>query len=351
MQKPKKPFAEFPLFPHASKQWAKKIHGKLYYFGKWEDPDAAYQRYLDEWVTGRGTPTGVTIANLLDAFLGDKHARYQTGDMTTGSYKDFERVCDAIAAAINKHRPAETVTPEEFAELRVKLAQGPDGAYSPATLKRRLTMARMVFAYGTEEMGLKLRFKRQLNAPSQRTIRRRERNRAKRVYSSKDIRKLVKAADPYLRAMILLGINCGFGPTDCVMLPSDALDDGWHNYPRPKTEVDRRSRLWPETKKALAALKAGPRVFNGRRWDRHIIAREFGALCDKCGVTNHGFYSLRRTFETIATTAKVSQAAINHVMGHSENDMGSVYRQEIFDRELTECAEHVRQWYLGKIQL
>jgi hypothetical protein len=44
----------------------------------------AYQRYLDEWVTGRGTPAGVTIANLLDAFLDDKHARYQTGDMTQG---------------------------------------------------------------------------------------------------------------------------------------------------------------------------------------------------------------------------------------------------------------------------
>jgi hypothetical protein len=66
------------------------------------------------------------------------------------------------------------VTPEEFAELRVKLAQGPDGAYSAATLRRRLTIAHM-FGYGTEEMGLKLRFKRQLNAPSQRTIRRRGR--------------------------------------------------------------------------------------------------------------------------------------------------------------------------------
>src|ERR1019366_7894426 len=45
---PKKPNADSPLFPHHNGQWAKKIKGKLHYFGTWDNPQCALDKWLDE---------------------------------------------------------------------------------------------------------------------------------------------------------------------------------------------------------------------------------------------------------------------------------------------------------------
>jgi len=92
------------------------------------------------------------------------------------------------------------------------------------------------------------------------------------------------------------------------------------------------------------------------RWPWHVLARRFKDLCVEFGVYRERittFYTLRRTFETIATTADVNQAVINSIMGHAPkgDDMSAVYRQRVFDDSLRRCTDHVKAWLDGSIKL
>jgi hypothetical protein len=45
-----------------------------------------------------------------------------------------------------------------------------------------------------------------------------------KLFTAEEIRRLLDAAGVQLKAMILLGVNCGFGNADCGNLPLSALD-------------------------------------------------------------------------------------------------------------------------------
>ena len=78
------------------------------------------------------------------------------------------------------------------------------------------------------------------------------------MFTAEQIRKMLQAASVPLRAMIYLGINCGFGNEDCGTPRLDRLDldTGWHTHGRPKTGVPRRCPLWAETVAAIRAAVA-----------------------------------------------------------------------------------------------
>ncbi len=92
--KPAKPHPDFPLYSHASGKWAKKIRGKTYYFGSWDDPDGALERYLelkDELLAGR-TPSngdGLTIRELANRFLSGKRSLVDNGELAERSWFDY----------------------------------------------------------------------------------------------------------------------------------------------------------------------------------------------------------------------------------------------------------------------
>lgn len=361
VSKPPKPYPDFPLFAHSSKQWAKKIRGRTYYFGHWQDWEGALQKYVKErdyLHAGQLPPSDyTTLADVLNAYLEQKKRALEIGDIGDRAYKEYETVCDVVAT-LGKHRPFESLNADDLSRLRNTLAKGKKGqVLSPVSHKRLLTQARMVFLFANEELGYNIRYKKPLRTPPKAKIRERRNAIGERMFEAAEIRTLIEAAEQPLKAMILLGINCALGPRDIVCLPTSAVDlkNGFHNFARPKTQVPRRCPLWSDTVVALGEVihSTGP-VFNGRVWNRHIIAHQFKDLAETCGIYQEHtktFYSLRRTFETIAKTAEVNQSVIDRIMGHERPDMSEVYNQKTFDSQLVRCTEHVRQWVQGSITL
>ncbi len=168
-----------------------------------------------------------------------------------------------------------------------------------------------------------------------------------------------------MRAMILLGLQGGFGGMDLSLLEFKDinLETGWIVKSRRKTAVKRRTPLWPETIKAIkAAIAKRPapkdeadsnRVFitkYGGNWtptkNANPIAQEFGKLRDDAGIKGRGksFYTLRHVFQTIGDQTK-DFLAVSALMGHKDNTISAQYRETIEAERLVAVVNHVRKWF------
>lgn len=388
-EKPAKPRPDFPLFPHATGRWAKKIRGKLHYFGKWDDPDAALQRYVeerDDLYAGRKprrNREGLTIRDLVNKFLLAKKARVDAGELAWGTFGDQYKTCKRVLTVFGGGRLVEDLAADDFETLRAQIAK----TYSKLSRKVEIKRVRSIFryAYDANLIEKPVRFGPGFVGPNRRELRCERQQNGERMFEAAEIRAMLAAAPAPLKAMILLGVNCGFGNTDVANLRVKHLDPkgGWCNYPRPKTGIPRRCPLWPETVKAIrAAMKVRPEpqdradadlVFlttAGQRWVwsqgniadideadieslAHVVRVDrvtdaMARLLSKLGLVRpgHTFYSLRHTFETIGGES-CDQVAVDAIMGHSRDDMASVYRERISDDRLRTVVEHVRQWLRG----
>jgi len=376
--KPDKPRKDFPLYPHGSGYWAKKIRGKTHYFGKWDDPVAAFDKYMAErdylqaGVDPRSiviVPAGVAasgprLGDALNLYLDYMEKRANAGDLSMRSYKDAKATLNRVLTAVDRNYPVAELQPDHWSKIYVAIAKG----RGPVTITNEITRIRGAMSwlkknrhidrephYGAElDKPTKARLRRQRNAKTVRTW-----------FDADEIKTLIAGSKPSIKAMIFLGVNCGLGNGDCAALELKHLDlkKGWLNFPRPKTGVDRRAKLWPETVKAcqgwiqVRPAVTSPLLFVTRQGNPFsdpdsadcAIAKEFKKISDDQGVhiPGRGFYGLRRTCETIGGGCK-DQVAVNYVMGHVDESMAGVYRQEIADDRLEAVSNTIRDWLFPK---
>ena len=367
--KPSRPYPDFPLFPHATKRWAKKIRGKIHYFGPWDDPDTALAKYLEQKDAlhagrkPREANEGVTIKELCNQMLNAKRALVESGELTNRSWQDYKAACDLIVSHFGKGRLVADLDPEDFAALHGKMAK----KWGPVTLGNVIQRIRVVFKFAWDNglINRPVRYGQRFKRPSRKVVRIDRAKKGPKLFTASEIRRLLAAAGPSMRAMILLGINGGFGNADCGHLPLSAvnLEAKMIDFPRPKTGIPRRCPLWAETVQAIReslANRPEPKKEEhaillfitkyGLPWAKdtadQTLAKEFGKLLRALqinGRTGLGFYTLRHTFRTVADESK-DQPAVDFIMGHEIPHMSAVYRETISDARLKAVTDYVHNW-------
>ena len=382
--KPAKPYQGFPLTAHPNGQWCKKIRGKVHFFGVWADPMAAlenYNRQAADLQAGRRprppeSPAGPTIKDLANAYLSMQHEKAERGLITPSWLRDCLDTARAFVGFAGGDRPWADLRPDDFTGYRMDLYS----RYGVCAVDRAITVVRAIFkhAYETDLIDRPVKYGGQFSKPTAKEKRqsrsRRERENGKRLFTASHIHTLLEHANGHLKAMILLGINGGFGNTDCAELPLSAveLDGALIDYERPKTAVQRVVPLWSETVLALRAAVASRPVPKkpeysgllfltvfGNPWrnDRlHLanegtgprvsrqqaISAEFNKILKRTGMKRPGlgFYALRHTFRTWADEVK-DQHAIHRIMGHAIPGMSGIYVEEIGMDRLRAVVDHV----------
>jgi len=148
-RQPVKPHSDFPLTPHPTGYWCKRIKGRLYYFGPLDDPDGALNKYLeqkDALLAGRKpreSSEGLTVKELANQFLNAKAASRESGELTRRSWQDYKDACDRLVNHFGKGRLVEDIGPEDFADLRRRMAKG----WGPGTLGNVIQRMRVVFKF------------------------------------------------------------------------------------------------------------------------------------------------------------------------------------------------------------
>ena len=306
----------------------------------------------------------LTVAGLVNHFLDAKEKRLKSGELQRSTFSEYFGLCGILVSEFGKTRTAIDLGPEDFERLRSRFAE----RAGLTRLGKLIQITKCIFKYGSETglLNRAVRFGPDFKRPSRSVMRRHKALRGVNLFSKQEIHSLLANAKPVMKAMILLALNAGLGNCDVGRLENRHLDleAGWLDFPRPKTGIARRAKLWDETVEAVKeAFRKRPvpadrsvanRIFLtsfSNAWatgkiQGDPVAGAFASLMAKAGIEKRGrrgFYTMRHVFRTVADSC-LDRVAIGLVMGHSDPSIAAYYTETIDDMRLEAVAEHVRRW-------
>lgn len=317
------------------------------------------------------------MADVCNSFLSFKNSMVSSGELSERSFHDYRKTAERLTKFFGRGTPVEELTPISFQDLRSSIAQ----TYGPTRLSTEVQRVRIIMRYAHEStmVPVPVAMGPNFKAAKKKVKREQRQKRPMRFLSAERMRLLMLNAPLQLRCLILLAMNCGFGQSDLARLTRSAIDlkTGWIKFPRPKTSVDRRIPLWPETIRLLEVVlpkrpetddpnleplafltkKKRPLVHFVTKTGSPVdsVGQAFGKLLRKLEIKDEGvnFYAIRHTFETVAGDTK-DKDAIDALMGHAEmpDDMSAAYLEFVPDERKRAVVDHIRKWLgIGEIDI
>ena len=301
---PRSRLASSPLSYHKhTGQYYVTRGGKRIYLGA--DRGSATEKY-HRLALGLAPPSAPTIVSAMTAkelanrFINAQQANWRNPQATLHSYKDW------LGRFLRDYPKlmAEDFTVEMFADWKLSLRRR---KYALESINHYLTAVRSMYSFA-EEAELIARTPRLRRVKNE--SRARNRSNEKPIYISEQITRLLEYADLQMGAMIILGLNCGFGPKDIRDLTWDNISKDKVTLTRSKTGIGQSFLLWPETLDALnnlnkerrrliarMAQRGRQRSDSGyvfvtrfwRPWSKDAVSEQFKKLCEKAKVPCYGF--------------------------------------------------------------
>lgn len=371
--KPAKPYPDFPLFPHATGRWGKKINQRIHFFGRWghskdgeivpvDDVEASavaakleFDRqwpYLKRGVAVPPSPADgeaapITVKDLCDHFHHTKTTQVEDRDRSRRTIGRYLRAIEQILETLGRFTPLGTLTPTDFGKLRSKLAKGKH----PTTLANDMRHIRIIMKYALTKglVDRPIPMGDEFNLPERKQIRQAEQaNRQKhglRILSAEELRSILEAlaghgphaqsqtpANVALSAMVLLGVNAGLGQADAANLEECHLDlkRAWLDMPRGKTATERRVPLWPETVAAIReAITVRPAAKSPEDTGCIFLTR-FGGRWVKASPTGGVTDTIGESFSRLLTTMGLKRRGVSfYALRHVVETIGGRCRDQV----------------------
>lgn len=316
--------------------WVKSIGNKLHYFGVKGSTEAQARAELIEFLrlreSGQQPPTFIKLVDLADHYGTDCVAKVQRGDMQVRTWTHYEKAIRKIIADLGGDIVVSSIPPAEWDRIAAKWRKDQSANRSNNDIQAVRTMFRWAHLNGfIDRLPVYSTFVKA--KPSAIRADRFKRG-IVRQFSTDEIAVLLEAATGQMRAMILLGLNCGMYSIDCTDLKWSDISGNILRNQRYKTGIPRLAVLWPETVKAISAVpKQGERVFNtrfGNCWNNRRghdgINQQFRILLKSLNIYRKGctFGAFRHTHVS-AVNDHPDRSAVAMVRAHALMGMDAHY--------------------------